>query len=122
MKLLTILALIVVTTSFARADLTMPKKPNFYDQMGQGIANVVFAPAELFDSTFDQLINEGPTVSVTKGFVQGTSRMVMNMAVGVAEIVTSPFAQQINGFLKSPAYDSGQVNAYPPADLIDNWY
>jgi putative exosortase-associated protein (TIGR04073 family) len=122
MKFITSLVVVLLSFSFAQADLSMPKKRNFYDQMGEGLANVILAPAELFDSTFDQIMTEGATVGVTKGFVQGTSRMVMDVAVGLAEIASSPFAMQINDSLKSPAYDSGQVELYPSADLVDNWY
>lgn len=119
MKQLLITLALVTTFSMAHADLTMPKKPTFYDRLGQGLANVILAPAELFDSTYTLTQAEGPTVGVTKGFVQGTGRMIMDFGVGVAEIVTSPFG--VDG-IKSAAYDSGNVNAYPPADLYDNWY
>jgi putative exosortase-associated protein (TIGR04073 family) len=119
MKSITCLALILLSINFAQADLTMPKKPTFYDKLGRGLANIVLAPAHLFDSTYELTMTEGPTVGTTKGFVQGTSRMVMDIFVGVAEVVTSPFPSKS---FKSPAYDSGQVEPYPPADLIDNWY
>jgi hypothetical protein len=67
-------------------------------------------------------MNEGPTVGYTKGVVQGVSRTVMDIFVGVAQVVTSPFAQVIDSEMKLPAYDSLQAEAYPPADLLDNWY
>jgi putative exosortase-associated protein (TIGR04073 family) len=115
-----IAALVLVTTfSVARADLSMPKSPTFYDRMGQGLSNVILAPAELFDSTYMLIQSDGPTVGTSKGFVQGTSRMIMDMGVGVAEIVTSPFG--VDG-IKQAAYDSGDVKAYPAADLYNNWY
>lgn len=119
MKQLLITLALVMTFSMAHADLTMPKKPTFYDRLGQGLANVILAPAELFDSTYMLTQAEGPTVGTTKGLVQGAGRMIMDVGVGVAEIVTSPFG--VDG-IKSAAYDSGNVNAYPPADLYDNWY
>jgi putative exosortase-associated protein (TIGR04073 family) len=109
----------MVTVSVVHADLTMPKKPTFYDRLGQGLANVILAPTELFDSTYMLIQSDGPTVGTSKGFVQGVSRMIMDMGVGIAEIITSPFG--VDG-LKLAAYDSGDVNLYPPADLYDNWY
>lgn len=122
MKLIPVFVFLLLTASFVHADLTMPKKRNFYDQMAEGIANVAFAPVEWLDSTYELTMTEGPTVGLTKGLVQGASRMVMDVAVGLGEIASSPFAMQINDSLKSPAYDSGQVENYVPADLIDNWY
>jgi putative exosortase-associated protein (TIGR04073 family) len=119
MKLITSIALILLSVSFAQADLSMPKKPNFYDKLGNGLANIILAPAHLFDSPYELIQTEGPTVGTTKGFVQGTSRMIMDIFVGVAEVITSPIPSKS---YKSAAYDSGQVEPYPPADLIDNWY
>ena len=120
MKKLAFLAVLLASMSLAHADLCMPKNPNFYDKAGRGLANIILAPAHLFDSPYTLLQEEGPTVSVTKGFVQGTSRAVMDTAQGIYEILTCPFPPYES--LKLPAYDSGQVNPYPPADLIDNWY
>ncbi len=110
---------LVAAFSMAHADLSMPKKPTFYDRMGQGLANVILAPSELFDSTYALIQAEGPTVGTSKGFVQGVSRMIMDLGIGVAEIVTSPFG--VDG-LKCAAYDTGDVNLYPPSDLYSNWY
>lgn len=120
MKKLALLAALLATLSLAKADLSMPKQPNFYDKAGRGIANIVLAPAHLFDSPYSLLLDEGPTVSVTKGFVQGLSRSVMDTGMGIYELVTCPFPPYES--LKLPAYDSGQQNPYPPADLIENWY
>jgi hypothetical protein len=64
-------------------------------------------------------MEEGPTVGFTKGFVQGTGRMSMDMFIGVFEMVTSPFPILP---IKQPAYDTGTVSSYPPADLYDNFY
>ena len=118
------LSLLAVLVSFplAHADLSMPKKRNFYDQAGEGLANIIHAPSEILDSTYELSMNEGPTVGYTKGVVQGVSRTVMDIFVGVAQVVTSPFAQVIDSEMKLPAYDSQQAEAYPPADLLDNWY
>jgi putative exosortase-associated protein (TIGR04073 family) len=120
MKKLSFLVVLLSVCSLAQADLSMPKSPNFYDKAGRGIANILLSPAHLFDSPYSLLQEEGPTVSVTKGFVQGTSRMVMDMGHGIYELLLSPFPPYES--LKLPAYDSGQQNPYPPADLIDNWY
>jgi putative exosortase-associated protein (TIGR04073 family) len=120
MKKLLLLASVLAFAGLAHADLSMPKKPNFYDKAGRGLANVILAPAHLFDSPYSLLQEEGPTVSVTKGFVQGTSRAVMDTAHGIYELITAPFPPYES--LKLPAYDSAQQNPYPPADLIDNWY
>ena len=121
MKQLLTATLLLAFISIAAADLSMPKKRYFYDQLGEGLANIVMAPAELFDSPYGLTMAEGGTIGNTKGFVQGMSRMVMDVCVGIAEVVTCPFAMVIDDNLKSPAYDSGQVEVYPPADL-KNWY
>lgn len=120
MKKLLALLVLAAFTGMAHADLSMPKRPNFYDKAGRGLANVILAPAHLFDSPYGLTMEEGPTVGTTKGFVQGTSRMVMDMGMGVYELLTAPFPPYES--LKLPAYDSAQQNPYPPADLIDNWY
>jgi putative exosortase-associated protein (TIGR04073 family) len=104
---------------FAQADLTLPKKDNFYDKLGRGLADIVLAPSHLLDSTYDLTNEYGPTVGYTKGLVQGTSRMIMDIFIGVAEVVSSPFP---TGPLRSAAYDSQVIERYPPADLIENWY
>lgn len=120
MKKIALLAVLLASFCVAQADLSMPKSPNFYDKAGRGLANVILAPAHLFDSPYTLLQEEGPTVSVTKGFVQGMSRSVMDTGHGIYELITAPFPPYES--LKLPAYDSGQQNPYPPADLIDNWY
>lgn len=119
MKSKALCLVLLLLTSIAQADLKMPERDNFYDKMGRGIANIVLSPAHLFDSPYVLTQEYGPTVGTTKGFVQGTSRMIMDIFVGVAEVVTSPFP---TGSLKSPAYETGVVEPYPPADLLDNWY
>ena len=108
----------------ALADISMPKKDNFYDKAGRGLANVAHAPAEIFDSTFTLAETEGGTVGYTKGFVQGVSRMVMDIGHGVFDLVTAPFPAGPGGTYRSykeRPYDSMAVNEYPPADL-NNWY
>jgi putative exosortase-associated protein (TIGR04073 family) len=120
MKKILLLVTVLAMAGVAQADLSMPKKPNFYDKAGRGLANIILSPAHLFDSPYSLLQEEGPTVAGTKGFVQGTSRMLMDVAHGIYEVVFSPFPPYES--LKQPAYDSGQQNPYPPADLIDNWY
>ncbi len=122
MKQLLTAVLLLAFVSMASADLSMPKKRNIYDQLGEGLANIILAPAELFDSPYGLTMSDGPTVGTTKGFVQGTTRMIMDVMVGIAEVATFPFAMVIDDSLKSPAYDSGQVQPYPPADLYNNWY
>jgi len=119
MKHLVVLVLLLAGISMARADLGMPKKPTFYDKLGEGIANIALAPAELFDSTYELTQAEGPTVGWTKGVVQGLSRVVMDVVMGAVEVVTSPIP---SASFKAHAYDTMQVNAYPPADLYTNWY
>lgn len=119
MKRIALLAAVVALTSSAWADLKMPEKENFYDRIGHGVANIFLAPAHILDSPYGMLDTHGPTVASTKGMAQGFSRMVMDIFVGIAEVVTSPFPVES---LKSPAYDSKVVEPYPPADLLDNWY
>ncbi len=118
-KLLLATILVAATISFTFADLQMPKKPNFYDKLGRGVANLLTAPTHILDSTYGITQMEGGTVGYTKGFVQGTSRTVMDVFHGVFDIVTSPFPSKS---LKQPQYDTGVVQVYPPADLLDNWY
>lgn len=118
-QLFATLTLLALTVTIASADLSMPQKDNFYDKVGRGLANIILSPAHLFESPYELTEEYGGTVGTTKGFVQGTSRMVMDIFVGVAEIVTAPFP---TGPLKGKAYDTGQVEPYPNADLKDNWY
>jgi len=117
-RLLTLLACLALNTS-VWADLQMPPKENFYDRLGHGLANIFLAPSHVLDSPYSMLETEGLTTASTKGMVQGISRMIMDIGVGFAEVVTSPFPVES---LKSPAYDSHVVEPYPPADLVDNWY
>jgi putative exosortase-associated protein (TIGR04073 family) len=104
----------------ARADIHMPKGDNFYDKMGRGLANITMAPSEILDSQYSVREEEGDTAGFFKGMlVQGVSRMVMDVGVGLYEVFTSPFPPYES--LKLQAYDTGVVNEYPPADL-QNWY
>jgi putative exosortase-associated protein (TIGR04073 family) len=126
MKRILALAILLLAPQFAtQADISMPVRDSFYDKLGRGIANVILSPAELLDSQYGMLDTEGTTVAFCKGFVvQGTSRMVMDVGMGVFEIVTSPFpTQDFHSYRsqKMPPYDSMVVNDYPPADL-KNWY
>lgn len=126
MKQILALALFIAVTSLTvRADISMPVRDTFYDKLGRGIANVAFSPTELLDSQYGMLDTEGDTVAFCKGFlVQGISRMVQDMGVGVFEIVTSPIPTADFGSYRSqkqPAYDSMVINDYPPSDL-KNWY
>jgi len=103
----------------------MPIADNFYDKMGRGIANVVFSPAEILESQWTLLQVEGGTVGFCKGFlVQGPSRMVQDMGLGIFDIITSPFPLHPGvsyQTFKQPPYDSMVVRDYPPADL-EYWY
>ncbi len=126
MKRILVLAVLMLAPQImAKADISMPVRDTFYDKLGRGLANVVFSPAELLDSQYGMLETEGNTVAFTKGFlVQGTSRMVMDMGMGMFEIVTSPFpTQNFHSYRtqKLAPYDSMVINGYPPADL-KNWY
>lgn len=123
-SILSVVLIFTVLTLQLQADICLPKKDNFYDKAGRGIANIVFSPAELLDSSYSMLDTEGPTVAFTKGFlVQGTSRMLMDIGDGIAEFVTSPLPINNGSYrsFKSRPYDSMVVNDYPPADL-KNWY
>jgi putative exosortase-associated protein (TIGR04073 family) len=124
-RILALAILLLAPQITTHADISMPVRDSFYDKLGRGIADVVLSPAELLDSQYGMLDTEGDTVAFCKGFVvQGTSRMVMDVGMGVFEIVTSPFpTQDFHSYRsqKMPPYDSMVVNAYPPADL-KNWY
>ncbi|MEM1060283.1 MAG: hypothetical protein AAGK14_13645 [Verrucomicrobiota bacterium] len=123
-KLLPLIALLCLS-GIAHADISMPKGPTFYDKMGRGFANIIFAPAEVLVSHWELLQTEGATVAFNKGFiVQGPSRMLMDMGMGVFEIATAPLplndGWSYSSFKMAP-YDSMVVRPYPPADL-EYWY
>lgn len=119
-------ALALVLTHFAHADISMPVKDNFYDKMGRGLANIALAPTEIIDSIYTLNQLEGPTVAWSKGLVQGVSRSVQDIAVGTGELVTSPIPVGPEGAnyqtWKSAPYNSMVVSEYPPADLQTNFY
>jgi len=126
MKRLLALALLIAATSLAvRADISMPVRDSFYDKLGRGIANITLSPSELLDSQYGMIETEGNTKAFCKGFlVQGCSRMVMDIGMGIFEVATSPFPTQDFCSYRSqklPPYDSMVVNDYPPSDL-KNWY
>lgn len=110
---------LATASSSVFADIHMPHKPNFYDKLGYGIANIIYAPAEILDSTYEMTRRGDDTEAFSKGIVQGFSRMIMDMSVGIFEVATSPYPSQS---IKMPAYDSGVVEHYPPASLRENWY
>jgi putative exosortase-associated protein (TIGR04073 family) len=117
-------ALVLGAFTLARADISMPVQDNFYDKMGRGLANIALAPTEIIDSMYSLNELEGPTVAWSKGLVQGTSRAVMDIGLGVGDVVTSPFPIGPGASYqtwKQPAYDSMVVRDYPPADL-QNFY
>lgn len=124
-RILALAILLLAPQLTTHADISMPVRDTFYDKLGRGIADVTFSPAEMLDSQYGMLDTEGPTTAFCKGFLaQGVSRMVMDMGMGVFEIVTSPFpTQNFHSYRsqKLPPYDSMVVNAYPPAGL-ENWY
>ncbi len=124
-RFLALLLVVAMAPVTLRADISMPVRDNFYDKLGRGIADLVFSPSELLDSQYAMIDTEGNTTAFCKGFlVQGTSRMVMDMGMGVFEIVTSPFPTQTGNSYRSqklPPYNSMVINDYPPADLKD-WY
>ncbi|MFQ3671648.1 MAG: exosortase system-associated protein, TIGR04073 family [Verrucomicrobiia bacterium] len=119
MKSICLTLALVLVAAVSYGDIQMPKKPNFYDRAGQGLANLVLAPVEILDSMWVLTMEEGPTVGFTKGFVQGVSRMSMDVFVGAFELVTSPFPIAP---IKQPQYDTGTIRLYPPADLYENFY
>lgn len=106
------------------ADISMPKRENFYDRLGRGIANVVGAPTEIADSVYYYNQVDGGTVAFSKGLVQGISRMVCDFAQGGYEIVTSPLPVGPDGSyrtFKQPPWNCSVVDEYPPADLKYFW-
>jgi len=126
MKRILVLAVLMLAPQImAKADISMPVRDTFYDKLGRGLANIVTSPSELLDSQYGMIETEGNTVAFTKGFVaQGISRMVMDIGMGVFEVVTSPFpTQNFHSYRsqKLPPYDSMVVNANPPGDL-KYWY
>ncbi len=124
-RILALAILLAAPQLMAHADISMPVRDSFYDKAGRGLANIAFAPSELLDSQYGMIDTDGITVAFCKGLVvQGTSRMVMDIGMGVFEVVTSPFPTADFGSyrsMKCPPYDSMVVNDYPPADL-KNWY
>ena len=124
-RILALAILLIAPQVMAHADISMPVRDTFYDKLGRGLADIVFSPSEMLDSQYGMIDTEGTTVAFTKGLVaQGMSRMIMDIGMGVFEIVTSPFpTQNFHSYRsqKLPPYDSMVVNPYPPADL-KNWY
>lgn len=118
MRISSILVASLLAVSFASADIHLPREQNFYDRLGGGIANVVFAINEIPDSWYQVNQAEGPVPAATKGLVQGTSRLFMDMGVGIWEVVTSPIPIDS---AKAPSYDGNADNQYPPS-LLENWY
>jgi putative exosortase-associated protein (TIGR04073 family) len=119
MKKFSLLLVLVLVAGNLMADIQMPPKRTFYDKFGSGLANVIMSPTEIFDSTYSLTQSDGPTVGWTKGLVQGGGRMLMDVMVGTFEMLTSPIP---TSSIKQAAYDTGRVNEYPPADLMENWY
>ena len=101
------------------ADLRLPPKPTMMEKLGRGVANITLSVSELFDSPYVATQQGGGTYGDTYGITQGISRMVMDVAVGTLEVGTFFIPTKS---MKMPAHDTGQVQAYPPADLKDNWY
>ncbi|PTY01519.1 hypothetical protein DB346_12260 [Verrucomicrobia bacterium LW23] len=92
MKRTLLLILLAASLLSARADISLPRKDNFYDKLGRGLANIFVAPAEILDSHYTLLQTEGETVAFFKGLlVQGPSRMLQDMALGVVDVATAPF-------------------------------
>jgi putative exosortase-associated protein (TIGR04073 family) len=123
--LILILGITILPLSLVYADISLPKKQTFYDKLGRGVANVILAPAEIYDSFYTTLQEEGPTLAVTKGLVQGTGRMWSDISLGFYDVVTSPFPTGPDFSYrtwKQPAHGSMTVNEYPPADFLNNWY
>ena len=124
-RILALAILLFVPQITTHADISMPVRDTFYDKLGRGLADIVTSPSELLDSQYGMIDTEGNTVAFCKGFVvQGTSRMVMDIGMGVFEVITSPFpTQNFHSYRsqKLAPYDSMVINGYPPADL-NNWY
>ena len=116
-RFLSLALVLTMAMTSARADISMPIKDNFYDKLGRGIADIVTSPSELLVSQYGMIDTEGDDVAFCKGFVvQGVSRMIMDMGMGVFEIVTSPFPTN-NGSYRSQKlapYDSMVVNDFYP--------
>jgi putative exosortase-associated protein (TIGR04073 family) len=124
-RLILAVSVFALALSFLNADISLPKRDTFYDKLGRGAANIVLAPAEIVDSFYVGLQEEGPTYAMTKGLAQGLGRTYSDMALGVFDVVTSPFPIGPDGSYrtyKQPAHGSMIVNEYPPADLTNSWY
>ncbi len=124
MKTIFTFVLLMGVFSLAQADISMPKTDNFYDKAGRAFANILAAPAHILDSHYSYIELEGITVAGSKGIVQGFGRMFSDMAHGIFELVTAPFAIGPNatyGSYKMAPWNSMVVQDYPPADL-KNWY
>ncbi|MCS7062963.1 MAG: hypothetical protein NZM04_02760 [Methylacidiphilales bacterium] len=124
MKTLLSIALSLLTVTLVHADISMPKTDNFYDKAGRAVAGILLSPAHILDSHYSYLELEGTTVAGTKGIIQGFGRMFSDMAHGIFELITAPFAigpNQTYGSYRMPPWNSMVVQDYPPADL-KNWY
>jgi putative exosortase-associated protein (TIGR04073 family) len=116
--IISLLAMFFLATSLACADIHLPKRANMYDKLGRGIANIVLSPAEIIDSQYTVTKREGSSAGFTKGVVQGSNRMLLDIGVGIFETATFFVPTEP---IKWPACDTDQVNVYPPSDL-ENWY
>jgi hypothetical protein len=124
MKTMLGFTLSILMVSLAFGDISMPKTDNFYDKAGRAISNILLSPAHLLDSHYSYLELEGFTVAGSKGIVQGFGRMFSDMAHGIFELITAPFAIGPNatyGTYKMAPWNSMVVQDYPPANL-ENWY
>ncbi len=124
MKKLTIALFALIVGTSLHADISMPKKDNFYDKFGRGVANIATAPTEILDSIYYYNETEGGTVGFCKGITQGVSRTLMDIGHGTFDIVTAPLP--VGPYFsyrtwKSRPWNSMVVNDYPPGDLT-NWY
>ena len=93
MKKLLVLALVIGAAHFAFGDIQDPPGNDYGPtrKLGRGLANMFFAPTEIFDSIGKVNKYEGNNAAGSYGVVRGIGRTVERNWVGVFEVLTFPF-------------------------------
>ena len=93
MKKLVVLAVILGAAQLAFGDIQDPPGNDYGPtrKLGRGLANMFFAPTEIFDATAKVNKYEGNNAAGSYGVLRGVGRTVERNWVGVFEVLTFPF-------------------------------
>ena len=102
-NLLTLLAVGMVVSGTALADIQAPPSSDFGPtrKLGRGVSNILFGPAELLDSMASVNYQEGNSAAFGYGLVRGIGRSFARLGYGLYEVVLFPFPTQ-KGTYKPP--------------------